>query len=83
MTFASPRSLSLSLSVGILTAAVLSLIIVFPLFRLSATGRSNGMDGGTGTVQRGERLLLYCGCRNARRTPRKKENNAVREGRAG
>ena len=86
-TFASlslflPLLLSQLRRVGILTAAVPSLIIVFPLLplRLHTTGRSNGTDGGTGTLQRrGRARGYYCGRRNARRTPRKEEGEQCSE----
>ena len=72
--------------VGILTAAVPSLIIVFPLLplRLHTTGRSNGTDGGTGTLQRGgrarerEAITAAVEMRGEHRG-RKKDYNAVSE----
>ena len=78
--------LSLFRRVGILTAAVPSLIIVFPLlpFRLHTTGRSNGTDGGTGTLQRGgrarerEAITAAVEMRGEHRG-RKKDYNAVSE----
>ena len=72
-----------------MTAAVPSLIIVFPLLplRLHTTGRSNGTDGGTGTLQRRgkerEAITAAVEMRGEHRG-RKKENNAVSErGREG